>query len=91
MFNVEEQPQAVGAVVEESDYFFMNNLEAKAVFGSLESANTEPGKVLFVTLGAQGVCIIQGDTSTLIPAVSAAESPPTIPAAKRVFEHWTET
>ena len=63
--------------MEQCDYFFMNDLEAKAVFGSLESANTEPGKVLYVTLGAQGACIIQGDTSTLIPAVSATVLDPT--------------
>jgi len=73
----DEQPQAVRAVMELSDYFFMNNLEANAVFGSLESVNTEPGKVLYITQGAQGACIIQGDTSTLIPAVSTTELDPT--------------
>jgi hypothetical protein len=72
-----KQPQAVRAVMEQSDYFFMNDLEAKAMFGSLESANTEPGRVLYVTLGAQGACIIQGDTSTLIPAVPATVLDPT--------------
>jgi len=72
-----EQPQAVRAVIEQTDYFFMNDLEAKAVFGSLESTHTEPGKVLYVTLGTQGACIIQGDTSTLIPAVSSTELDPT--------------
>ncbi|MGB2910679.1 MAG: PfkB family carbohydrate kinase [Anaerolineales bacterium] len=77
LINVEVQPQAVRAVMEQSDYFFMNNLEAKAVFGSLESANTGPGKVLYVTQGAQGACIIQGDTSTLIPAVTTTELDPT--------------
>jgi sugar/nucleoside kinase (ribokinase family) len=77
LFIADEQPQAVRAVMELTDYFFMNNLEVKAVFGSLESANTESGKVIYVTLGAQGACIIQGDTSTLIPAVSATELDPT--------------
>jgi hypothetical protein len=72
-----KQPQAVRALMEQSDYFFMNDLEAKAVFGSLESAHTEPGKVLYVTLDAEGVCIIQGDTSTCIPAVSATVVDPT--------------
>ena len=71
------QPQTVRAVMEQSDYFFMNDLEARAVFGSLEAVQTEPGKVLFVTLGAQGAMIIQGDTSTSIPAVSASELDPT--------------
>ncbi len=74
---VEVQPQAMRAVMELSDYFFMNDLEAEAVFGSLESVNTEPGKVIYVTLGAQGASIIQGDTSTLIPAVSTTELDPT--------------
>ncbi len=72
-----KQPQSVGAVMEQTDYFFMNDLEAEAVFGSLEAARTEPGKVLYVTLGAQGAYIIQGDTSTLIPGVSATVLDPT--------------
>jgi ribokinase len=72
LFIAKEQPQVVRAVIQHSDYFFMNEIEARSVFGSLESATTEPGKVLYVTLGAQGACIIQGNTSTLIPAVSAA-------------------
>jgi sugar/nucleoside kinase (ribokinase family) len=72
-----EQPQAVRAVMEQSDYFFMNDLEARALFGSLESANTESGKVLYLTLGAQGACIIQGDTATWIPAVPTTELDPT--------------
>jgi sugar/nucleoside kinase (ribokinase family) len=77
LVNVDRQPQAVRAVMEQADYFFMNDLEARAVSGSLESANTEPGQVLYVTLGAQGACIIQGDTSTLIPAVSTTVLDPT--------------
>jgi hypothetical protein len=72
-----QQPQLVRAVMEQSDTFFMNDLEAKAVFGSLEAARTEPGKVLFVTLGAQGAFIIQRDTSTSIPGVSATVLDPT--------------
>ena len=71
------QPQSVRAVMEQSDYFFMNDLEAEAVFGSLESARTEPGKVLYITLGVQGAMIIQGDTSTLIPGMSATVLDPT--------------
>ncbi|MCJ7622222.1 MAG: PfkB family carbohydrate kinase, partial [Anaerolineaceae bacterium] len=42
-----------------------------------ESVKTEPGKVLYITMGEQGACIVQGDTSTLIPAVSATELDPT--------------
>jgi sugar/nucleoside kinase (ribokinase family) len=77
LFIADEQPQVVRAVIQHSDYFFMNEIEVRSVFGSLESANTVPGKVIYVTLGAQGACIIQGDTSTLIPAVSATVLDPT--------------
>jgi hypothetical protein len=72
-----KQPQAVRAVMQESDIFFMNDIEVKAVFGSLESALTQPGKVLFVTLGAEGACIIQGATKTWIPTLPAKVFDPT--------------
>jgi hypothetical protein len=72
-----KQPRAVHALTEQSDIFFMNDLEAEAVFGSLDAARTSPSKLLFVTLGAQGACIIQGDTSTAIPAVPATVVDPT--------------
>ncbi len=72
-----QQPGAVRAVLEQSDYFFMNDLEAGAVFGSLEAAHTEPGRLLYVTMGDQGACIIQGDTATTIPAVATSVLDPT--------------
>jgi hypothetical protein len=72
-----EKPEVVRTVIEQTDCFFMNDLEAEAVFGSLEAVRTEPGKVLYVTLGAQGACIIQGDTATWIPAVSTTVLDPT--------------
>jgi hypothetical protein len=77
LFNVEQQPQVVRAVIEKTDYFFMNKLEAEGVFGSLESVHTQPGKVLFLTHGSQGATIIHGDTSTSIPAVPTTELDPT--------------
>jgi sugar/nucleoside kinase (ribokinase family) len=75
--NATNQPQSVRALIDQSDFFFMNQCEAEAVFGSLESAHTQPGKVLFITLGAKGVRIIQGDWTTTIPAVPAQELDPT--------------
>jgi hypothetical protein len=72
-----ERPQAVRAILEQVDYFFMNDQEATIVFGSLESAGARPGQILFVTLGAQGARIVQGDTTTSIPAVPSAELDPT--------------
>ena len=72
-----QHPETLRAILDGCDYFFMNDGEAEAVFGSVEDAKTEPGKVLFVTLGAEGACIIQGDTSTIIPAVPAVVLDPT--------------
>jgi hypothetical protein len=74
---VAESPQVVRAMMEQSDYFFMNGREAEAVFGSLEAARTEPGKVLYVTLGAQGAYVIQGDASTLVSGIPATVLDPT--------------
>jgi sugar/nucleoside kinase (ribokinase family) len=71
------QPQAVRAVLEQCDCFFMNDREVTAVFGSLEAAHTKPGQVLYVTRGAEGACVIQGDTATCVPAVSATVLDPT--------------
>jgi sugar/nucleoside kinase (ribokinase family) len=70
------QPQAIHALMEQSDYFFMNDLQAEAVFSPLEVARTEPGRVVFATLGALGACIIQGNTSTSIQPIRAAELDP---------------
>jgi ribokinase len=76
-FIAAKQPQAVRAVMEQCDYYFMNDQEAESIFGSLEAARTKPGKILFVTLGAKGACVIQGDTQTFIPAVPATLLDPT--------------
>jgi sugar/nucleoside kinase (ribokinase family) len=70
------QPQAIHALMEQSDYFFVSDLQAEAVFGFLEVARTEPGRVVFATLGALGACIIQGNTSTSIQPIRAAELDP---------------
>ncbi|HET6444447.1 MAG TPA: hypothetical protein VFI27_07680, partial [candidate division Zixibacteria bacterium] len=43
---VEDRPQAVRDLLAHTDCFFLNRGEAIALFGSLESASTEPGKVL---------------------------------------------
>ena len=77
LFIVEKQLETVRAIMEESDIFFMNGREAGTVFGTLESATVKPGNVLYITLGAKGAIIIQGDTATTIPAEPAIEADPT--------------
>ena len=77
LFNAENQAQAVIDVMEHCDYFFMNRHEAAYIFGSMESAKTTTGKVLYITLGSDGACILQGSHATLIPTSSAKEVDPT--------------
>jgi len=77
LFIVDQQAEIVCEVIRQSDYFFMNLQEAEALFGSLESTQAGPGKVIFVTLGSQGACIIQGAYSYFIPGVLTTELDPT--------------
>lgn len=71
------QPQAVRKVIARCDYFFMNEVEARAVYGSLEAARADAGQVLFITLGSEGARIIQGHKVATVPAVPALVVDPT--------------
>jgi hypothetical protein len=75
--SVRETPQLVRAIMGQTDFFFMNQGEAIGLFGSLESAKTEPGKLLYITLGAEGACVVQGGHAAFVPAVPATELDPT--------------
>ena len=74
---VDKSPHLVHSIITQTDIFFMNQSEAVGLFGSLEEACTESGKLLFITLGADGACVIQGDHKTFIPAVPTTELDPT--------------
>ncbi len=77
LFIADQQADIVREVIHQADIFFMNLQEAEALSGSLESTQAGPGKVIFVTLGSQGACIIQGASSYLIPGVPTTELDPT--------------
>ncbi|MCJ7657864.1 MAG: carbohydrate kinase family protein [Anaerolineales bacterium] len=68
-----DKPDVVRVIMDQADFFFMNEHEAVGLFGSLEKAKTLPGKVLFVTLGNKGALVIQGDFVTRLHAVPAIE------------------
>ena len=74
---IEQQADAVRQVMAVADYFFLNHREAIALFGELEKAHAAPGKVLFITLGAKGVLVVQGDHATMIPTTAVSEVDPT--------------
>jgi ribokinase len=60
-----------------ADIFFMNENEAKGLFGRADKARTQPGALLFVTLGAAGALVIEGKRVTHIAVQPAPEIDPT--------------
>lgn len=74
---IEQQTDAIRQVMMLADYFFLNQREAMALFGTLDKARTVPGKVLFITLGAEGVMVVQGDDATMISTTAVSEIDPT--------------
>lgn len=74
---VYEQTERVQQLFDLTDLFFMNENEAKGLFGQVDQARTRPDGLLFVTLGAEGALVIEGETVTHIPAVATVERDPT--------------
>ncbi len=67
----------VRQTLELADIFFCNRSEAAALFGSLDRAQTSPGKLLFITQSAQGALVVQGNHITEVPGTEVAELDPT--------------
>ncbi len=74
---VASEPGVVRQALAVADVFFCNESEALGLFGRLDAARTEPGRLLFVTRSARGVRVIQGDFATDVPAVAVEELDPT--------------
>ena len=74
---VRHEAENVRALFEQADIFFMNEGEARQLLGSLERARTEPGRLLFITLGARGALVIQGAHISHVPAPEANVLDPT--------------
>jgi ribokinase len=68
---------SVRTLLAEAELFFMNENEARGLFGSVEQAHARPGTLLFVTLGARGALVITGDTVTHVPGHVVTEVDPT--------------
>ena len=67
-YMVHRAPDAVRALMESVDLFFLNAFEAEQVFGDDRPA-VRPGQVLVITRGAQGADVWQGDHCTRVPCV----------------------
>ncbi len=72
-----DAPEVVRELHAAADVFFCNRSEAVRLFGDLEAARTAAGKLLFVTLSADGARVVQGRHVTEVPGVAADELDPT--------------
>ncbi len=69
--------EGVRRLFEVADCFFMNENEARGLFGGVEKARTRAGALLFVTLGQAGALVIEADRVTHIPGQPTTELDPT--------------
>ncbi len=74
---INEQAEAAHAVMRGSDYFFMNEAEAVRLFGSPRAVRSRPEQTFFVTRGAEGALIVQGEVITRAEPMAAAVRDPT--------------
>lgn len=74
---VYEEGEHVRQIFDLADMFFMNENEARGLFGSVAQAATAENKLLFVTLGEQGAMVIDGSHKTELAATPITEVDPT--------------
>jgi sugar/nucleoside kinase (ribokinase family) len=74
---VQGETGIVRQLVDRADLFFMNENEAKGLWGQVEQARTRPDACLFITLGAQGAFVISGEDVTHVPGHVTVEADPT--------------
>ena len=73
------ETDAVRQLIAEADLFFMNDNEARGIFGDFEiqRIEIEAGKTLFITQGEHGALVLQPGQRTTIQAIPAIELDPT--------------
>jgi sugar/nucleoside kinase (ribokinase family) len=71
------ETEAVRQLLAEADLFFMNENEAKGLFGDVSQARPRLGALLFVTLDAEGALVIEGEYRSYIPGHPVPEVDPT--------------
>ena len=73
----QSNPQKAQEILDVADALFLNEPEGIALFGSVEAAQTKPGKLIFLTLGEKGVRVIQGSVATHLPTNAVEPIDPT--------------
>ena len=75
--NAQTKPEATRKLVEQADIFFMNEKEARAIFGSLENVHARAGQILYITRAEKGALVVLGKHRATIPAYPAQLVDPT--------------
>jgi sugar/nucleoside kinase (ribokinase family) len=71
------ETEGVQRLLAGADIFFMNENEARGLFGSVSQARTWGEALLFITLAAEGALVIEGGQTYYIPGYPAPEVDPT--------------
>ena len=74
---VYNSPVTVQKIFQAANLFFMNENEAIGLFGHVQAATTKPGRLLFITLAAQGALVIEADQITRVAGHPVEEVDPT--------------
>lgn len=74
---VQHTPDVVREIMAACDAFFMNDNEARRLFGDVAAARAARGALLFVTCGADGARACDADDCSSVQAPAAAELDPT--------------
>ena len=74
---IAQEKETLRQILAQADLVFLNETEAAGIFGSPEQARGRAGQTLFITLGANGARVVQGEWHTAVPAAPAAELDPT--------------
>ena len=75
--SLRDYPEDSRYLMENTDAFFMNEAEAKLLFGSLDEASSHTGTILFITRAGEGALVIQGRHKTEVPSPAVSEKDPT--------------
>jgi sugar/nucleoside kinase (ribokinase family) len=74
---VRAAPETVRTTMAEADAFFCNEDEAAVLFGAASEPTAPAGRLLFVTRGAAGATVHQGDHRSEIPGITVDALDPT--------------
>jgi sugar/nucleoside kinase (ribokinase family) len=67
----------VRELFEQADFFFMNQNEARGLFGQVDNIRPPNDAIVFVTLDAEGALVIQGNRVSHVPGQPVEELDPT--------------